>query len=272
MNRAETLCRVTKVERYGWTVQDAPGHHRMVDKNDLLVDHAYQRDTNERKLMAIARSWSWVACGSIVVADREGVLFVVDGQHRVMAARRRSDIAELPCLVFRTYDARQEAEGFLAAQTQRKPITAVEKYRALVTVEDRAAMMVQELLMSTGHTAGNRAGEAWVKCLGVLIKEAGADAVSLRRVWPLISTVSGSAAIHGRLVEGILYIERHMLSGASLADPEWTKRVKKVGRDALLEAAAKAAAFYARGGAKVWAAGMVEAINRGHRNRLEINQ
>ena len=58
----------------------------------------------------------------------------------------------------------------------------------------------------------------------------------------------------------------------NLTDRDWLKRVKKAGVDALLEGAAKASAFYSHGGAKVWAAGMVEAINRGHRNRLELAQ
>ena len=106
---------ITKVERYNWKMQDSPGALRMVKKGDLQVDHTYQRNANEMKLIAIAKDWSWIACGAIVVADREGVLFVVDGQHRVLAARKRSDIAELPCLVFKTHEAKQEAKGFLAA-------------------------------------------------------------------------------------------------------------------------------------------------------------
>jgi hypothetical protein len=264
--------KMTKVERYKWKVQGAPGHQRMVNKNDLQIDHTYQRNANDMKLMAIARDWSWIACGSIVVADREGVLFVVDGQHRVMAARKRSDITELPCLVFKTHEAKQEAKGFLAAQTQRKPITSVEKFRALVTVEDPAAMVVQELLNSTGHAPGNGMSAMSVKCVGVLIKEADTDAATLCKVWPLIAVVSEGKPVHARLIEGLLYIEKRMPEGDSLTDRDWLKRVKKAGVDALLEGAAKASAFYSHGGAKVWAAGMVEAINRGHRNRLELAQ
>ena len=264
--------KITKVERYKWKVQDAPGQQIMVNKNNLQVDHTYQRSANDAKLMAIARDWSWIACGSIVVADREGVLFVVDGQHRVMAARKRSDITELPCLVFNTNEAKQEARGFLAAQTQRKPITSVEKFRALVTVEDPAALIVQELLNSTGHAPGNGASSKSVKCIGILLKEANTDASILCKMWPLIASVSEGKVVHARLIEGLLYIEKRMLDGNSLTDRDWQNRVKKAGADALLDGASKAAAFYTAGGAKVWAAGMVEVINKGHRNRLELTE
>lgn len=263
---------MSKVERYKWTVQDAPGSQRLINKNLLQIDRTYQRNASETKLLAIARNWSWIACGSIVVADREGVLFVVDGQHRVMAARKRSDIIDLPCLVFKTHEAKQEAIGFLAAQTQRKPINSVEKFRALVTVEDPAAMIVKELLISTGHELGNGSTPMSVKCVSVLVKAAEDDAATLCRLWPLIAAVSEGKSVHSRVVLGLLYIEKRMPEGSSLMDPEWQKRVKKTGADALLDGAAKASAFYANGGSRVWAVGMIEAINRGHRNRLELDQ
>ena len=89
-------------------------------------------------------------------------------------------------------------------------------------------------------------------------------------IWPLIIAVSEGQQIHQRVVEGLAYIAKRMPEGSSLMDKEWQKRVLKVGGTGLLVAAAKAAAYYARGGPKVWATGMIEAINKGHRNLLEL--
>lgn len=263
---------MTKIDRYKWTVQDAPGQQQMVNKNNLHVDHTYQRSVNDNKLLVIARDWSWIACGSIVVADREGMLFVVDGQHRVMAARKRADITELPCLVFKTTEAKQEAKGFLSAQTQRKPITSAEKFRALVTVEDPTAEIVQKLLDSTGHSPGSGMSSKSVKCVGTMLKEADTDAATLCNMWPLIASLSEGKVVHARLIEGLLYIEKRIPEGTSLTDYYWKNRVKKTGVNALLDGATRAAALYTKGGAKVWAVGMVEAINKGHRNRLVLTE
>lgn len=263
--------KLSKVERYSWTVRDAPGELRDIKKGDLQIDAQYQRHANESKLMAIARDWSWIACGAIVVADREGVLYVVDGQHRVLAARRRSDISTLPCLVFRTSAARQEAQGFLSANTQRKPITSADRFRALLTVENRAAMMVQDLLQQAGRSAGGSSASS-VKCLNVLMKWAESDETTLRRLWPLMTCLCHEQIFSERIVEGLMYVEKRMPNGESLDDPAWSKRVLKVGYATLIESAAKASAFYARGGARVWAVGMVEALNKGYRNRLELSE
>lgn len=262
--------KITKVDRYGWTVQDIPGEMRMISKHELHVDRTYQRNTNEAKLIHIAKEWSWIACGAIVVANREGVLFVIDGQHRVMAAKKRADITNLPCIMFRTTGAQQEAKGFLTAQTQRKAVTAAEKLRALITVADPAAMMLQELIEMAGRTPSGGGGPTGVKCVGVLLRWANKEPEILRHVWPLIAEVSQGKTLHERIVDGLLHIETRLPPGVSLMDKEWRRRVNKTGVESLLDGAAKAAALYAKGGPKVWATGMIEAINRGHRNRLEL--
>ena len=263
---------MTKVDRYNWKIQDSPGRLAMVNKRSLRVDHTYQRNANELKLISIAKDWSWIACGAIVVAERDGVLFVVDGQHRVLAAMKRSDISELPCLVFSTSDARQEAKGFLAAQTLRKPVTSIEKFRALVVVEDPSALIVQELIDRAGKSATNRKGQDAIKCVGTLLRWADSDAATLCYIWPLIVAVSSGNSVNNRIVDGLMYLQRHMPEGSSLMQDEWKNRVLKVGYDGLLEGAAKASAYYTTGGPKVWATGMVDAINKGRRTQLVMSE
>lgn len=88
-----------KVQRYGWTMQDKQGEQRQINKNLLLVNDDYQRTASASKILEIASEWSWIGCGVIIVAKRDGSYWVIDGQHRVLAAKRRSDIKEMPCLV-----------------------------------------------------------------------------------------------------------------------------------------------------------------------------
>mgnify|MGYP002682237103 CR=1 FL=1 len=101
--------------RYPWAIKNKPGDFLMVPTKELEVDHAYQRDQiNERRVQELSRAWDWVACGCLVVALREdNRWFIVDGQHRKLAAELRGDIPELPCLVFETTGRREEALGFL---------------------------------------------------------------------------------------------------------------------------------------------------------------
>jgi hypothetical protein len=89
--------KVDKVTRYGWLEADDLGDLCLLSKRDLNVDNRYQRERKHPKVLAIARGWSWPACGVLIVAVREdGRYWVVDGGHRWAAAMERSDITHLP--------------------------------------------------------------------------------------------------------------------------------------------------------------------------------
>jgi len=80
-NQSKTL---TKVDRYGWTIKDQPGFMKEINKSLLNVDMQYQRHANKSKVLTISSEWSWIACGVVVVAFRDGKYWVMDGQHRVI--------------------------------------------------------------------------------------------------------------------------------------------------------------------------------------------
>ena len=112
-----------KVARYNWIIRNAPGEFLMIPKQELEVDHGYQRNAvNQRRIDALCRTWDWIACGCLVVALRDdNRWFVMDGQHRKLAADMRSDIKELPCLVFETAGRREEADEADEERRRRRP-------------------------------------------------------------------------------------------------------------------------------------------------------
>jgi len=260
----------TKIDRYGWTVVDRPGVPMEIGKDQLVIDETYQRSANEPKIKALARDWSWVACGSIIVADRASTFYVVDGQHRVLAARRRADIKQLPCIVFETSSAVAEAKGFLQANTQRKPITGIDRFRALVVTNDPAALLVKRLCDQVGREVKASPTPNAVRCVSTLLRQASNAATTLEHLWPLLHALMEGQPMIERLVDALCYIEQKMPDGESLLDRKWRERMLRVGATAMLEGAVKAAAFYAKGGSRVWAIGIVQALNYNHRIRLKL--
>jgi hypothetical protein len=259
-----------KIERYDWKLLDQPGELRMLNKKVLRVDEQYQREATEPKVKEIARAWSWLACGALLVAEREGVFFVFDGQHRALAALRRSDITHLPCVVFRTAGSKEEAEAFLRANKNRKPLNGLAKFRAATAAEQPAALLVQQLITAAGRTASESSTGTTVRCLALMMNHAERQPEVLKRTWPLIAEVCLGKPVHERVMDGLLYIENHLPEGESLMDKEWRKRALRVSYDGLLGAANRFAAAYSKGGAKVWALGMVEAMNKGCRTHMKL--
>lgn len=264
--------RMSKVERYKWTFADRPGEFLMIDKDELTVDPSYQRTETENKVKTIAQRWSWIACGTITVAIRNDHFYVVDGSHRVLGARRRSDIKDLPCMVFDTNDIVAEAQGFLDANTLRKPMTMIEKFKALVMVNDEAAVTVRDMIAASGYTitSSAKSGRS-VGCIGQLLLAYRSYKEAFLRVWPVILESSDGQPIHDRQVASLVWIEHRIASlDQSLTRQPWRRRVVQLGCHGILDACAKASAYYKSGGAAVWGEGVLNALNHGVRNKLVI--
>lgn len=265
---------LTKVKHYGWELKDTPGELVWLNKCDLLVDHSYQRTAKHARVLQIAKAWSWLACGVIVVAKRrdDQCFYVVDGQHRVMAALKRADIERMPCLVFETDSAKEEAAGFYDANTGRRMPTSLEKWKAQLLRGDRAVTYVDALIRQAGRVAANAAGPGTVRCLTSILRAAEADREALNRMWPLVAEVCEGHALHERVFEGLMWLESKMPDGQSLTSKRWRERVTRAGFAGLLDAAQRAATFYARGGPKVWGLGMLEALNKGCRIHIALRE
>lgn len=261
----------SKIDRYGWTISDAPGVLEYLSKRRLRVNHEYQRDANEKKILNMASSWSWVACGVIVVARREGAEYVIDGQHRVMAAMRRNDISSLPCLVFDIADVAQEATGFIAANTLRKPVPAIDKFRAMVVSGDECAITVNGIIDELGVSISksNSTGTGVLKSIAWCLKKAAVDADRLRRVLSISQDIAVADAMYipERILESMWVLDEKI----GLDDHRLRQRIYAKGCRTLLDAANRAAAYFnGSGGSSVWVDGVIDELNKGLQRKFSI--
>jgi hypothetical protein len=122
---------------------------------DLSIDATYQRSlqngSSQTLIRKIAMFWNWDLCQPLVVARRsDGGLYVVDGQHRLQAAKERRDIAQLPCVVSTYASAADEAASFVALNQQRRPLIALDLFRAALASEDEEATAILREIEGAG--------------------------------------------------------------------------------------------------------------------------
>lgn len=261
-----------KVQRYGWKIANSPGELRHIDKNDLVVGAVYQREANRLKVLEIARDWDWIACSAITVAKVRGKFRVIDGQHRVLGSRKRSDVDKLPCLVFETDSIAEEARGFLALNTLNKPVSAIDKHKARIVAEDETAIKIQQTLDELGLTISKSAnGPGQFGAISWAYRRAAEDYESFRKVLALAAETSRNASmpVAEKLVDGFWYVDRNYEGGVT--EKKIAARIRHVGADRLLEGALRAAAYFARGGARVFAQGMMDVLNKGLHSKFELN-
>lgn len=265
---------VDKIAFYKWAQPEAEGEFRRINKRLLKINRdVYQRDGYETKVLELARNWSWIACGVLIVASRDGGLWIVDGQHRKLAADRRSDIQDLPCLVFQVAEVREEASAFLSANTNRRNVCALDKFRAALAAGDETAHKVQNALYAAGLRLASASKDACdFKSVAMAQKIAATDYNGLIAVLQLCGELATaeSAPVHARLLSGLYYIHCRIDDGVE--NQRLRKRLKQVGAKALVAAANKAAAYYGQAGNKVCADGMMQAVNHGLHGKFTLSE
>jgi hypothetical protein len=264
---------VSKLKRYKWSEAGNPGALKLLSKAVLEVDQRYQREIESvAKIRKIASEFSWPAFGVISVAKRtDGSLFVFDGHHRTEAAKLRPDITHIPCIVYEMDSLQDEAKAFIMANTNRGAVTAKSKHVAEVTAEVEPAQYVDMLIRESGRTlSAKTSSPSTIACVRKIRNLVDRDRDIITRIWPVICEVTRGHIMHERLVGALFYIEEHMPDGDSLTMARWRSRLSKIGATELMLGINRASAFYSRGGDKVFAEGVLQAVNKGLQHKLEL--
>ena len=228
--------KVDKVSRYKWGELKEKGDFQWIDKSLLLVDEDYQRSRlNQSRINKMAAQWSWVLCGALSVALRGKYYYVMDGQHRKLAADKRSDVQELPCVIFTLDSKSEEASSFVSLNSQKTAVAGVDRFRAMIVAEDKSAIGLNNLLLSTGHKVGQTGSKKTVACIICLWKLYRQDEVTFHKLWPLIADISLHHAVIDVLARAMWGCENKLKKekGTSLTEVPYRPTLINAGAEVL---------------------------------------
>lgn len=94
----------------------------------LELDHAYQR-TETGNANKLAENWDDTACEFLLVSFRDGKFYIIDGQHRMIAAKIKG-IKSLPCVILTGLTRSEEARRFSVQGVGRKVLTPNDTFKA----------------------------------------------------------------------------------------------------------------------------------------------
>lgn len=122
----------------------------------LTIDRTYQRDINQKGAAHVTRilqAFNWNCYQPIVVSERDdGTYAVIDGQHRLEAAKRHPLIDSLPCYIIDAADAAKQAAIFVAVNSRRIALTSLQQFHAAVAARQPEAMIAAGLCSDAGVT------------------------------------------------------------------------------------------------------------------------
>lgn len=127
-----------------------------LDLGLLEVDHRYQREITQdgrKHIGRILKDFNWNKYQPVVVTESgEGKYAVIDGQHRLEAAKKHPLIDSLPCYVIDAPDLAAQAEIFIAVNSDRRGLTGLNRVWAAVASGNVEAAAIAEACEKAGVT------------------------------------------------------------------------------------------------------------------------
>jgi hypothetical protein len=123
---------------------------KWIPTKELYIDHQYQRGTqskaSQRNLKYLVDEFSWAHCGTLIVVQVEKQRYaVIDGQHRLAAAKKRC-IPEMPCVIVRDSDFKKQAQSFSIINSKRVKLHPMAQFHAAAADGDPDAVALKSLL------------------------------------------------------------------------------------------------------------------------------
>tara|TARA_Y100000310_G_scaffold29459_1_gene27934 strand:+ start:66 stop:815 length:750 start_codon:yes stop_codon:yes gene_type:complete len=116
--------------------------------DDLIVDEKYQRSAGRKDSLTLIRRMAEGFCWRdfqppTVTAGLNGHYVIIDGQHRVEAARLHPMIKKVPCYIVEAPDIKDQAKGFIAINRDRIRVHTLNVHHAALVAGDPDALHIQ---------------------------------------------------------------------------------------------------------------------------------
>lgn len=172
---------------------------------EVLVAELHTAPYNRPINNVIAKKWSkkfsMKLVNAIIVSNRDGVNYIVDGQHRSAAARIKG-IRTLPAVVHYGLSYEEEAELFVELNKERRGLLVSEVFRGEVEAGNPRAIDLKSAIHAADYEIGKGQGRRKVQALQVLQKIYSADGPEMvtQVLQVLGDAYDGSSEANGRLM------------------------------------------------------------------------
>lgn len=197
----------------GKTWHPTPTRSTWIPVAELLVDDAYQRPLNRRKVNEIKKDFDPDAIGVIYVSERDDRFYVLDGQTRREAVMDLWGPKEkVPCLVYADLTREDEARLFAQFNEKRTKPRPLDIFRAKVMAGDTVACAITDMVEHLGLiiSAGLGPKVSCVQHMTAVYHHGGPDV--LERTLRVIVNAWGAdqKSVQGTIVQGVgLLVSRH---------------------------------------------------------------
>ena len=141
---------------------------KLVKINELRMS-SYQRPTSAKQVDKIAARFDPAKAGLIIVSERDGGLYLVDGAHRVQAMRMNY-LESCPAIVLMGLNEQEEADYFRKQDENKRGLSHYDRFRAGVVAGDAVCLEVSDILKRNNfRVSGNASSPFSIKAINTIL-------------------------------------------------------------------------------------------------------
>lgn len=127
-------------------------HFELIPIDQLVSDQEYQRPVSEKHVLATAAEFDVYQINPVKVSRRDGINYIVDGQHTCTIVAEVSGSRSTPvwCMVFDDLEYKTEASVFADQQKHTKSLSPFEIFHAHIEAGDEKQQLIQKTCQSYG--------------------------------------------------------------------------------------------------------------------------
>jgi hypothetical protein len=241
------------------------GTFRWIRVADLNINPLAQRELRPGWANEIARQFQASKMGVLLVSERDGRYFVVDGQHRVEALRLLGrNNTSVYCCVHTGLTEAEEADQFLGHNNTKK-VDAYNKFAVGVTAGRPDELDISAIVAECGLRIGR--GDGSLSCVAALRRVYGYSPDALRRTLTVVYKSFGDHGQNADYINGVgLFLHRF---GELVDDTDLTHRLTTLpgGMGAINSLVSKARSTYGKPVPQSLACVLTELANKGRRSK-----
>ena len=198
-------------------VADQVGENKLLNVDELNVDHTYQRPADPYHIAAMAANFDLKRLFRIAVNQRpNGKYYVVDGQQRTEAIKLLGGDYMIDCVVYHLATVEEEAALYYYLNWDRKNPNSFDRWRARLALNDPDIVRIQREL-DFAQLKLARSGESLrtIKAIGTLQNWADRDIETLSVVIMILGKLTYLAPIDSEVFGGLCVVENHLRSRSS---------------------------------------------------------